>query len=530
MRRTARLQNSILMGSAVMFVAVAVDDLRAANAAENVAGLRVQLEGGVIVDSGKDDGTTAPIAAAGTYDPPLVGAAKKAQWGELRALLEQGAEVNEREGDGATALHWASYWDDLESADLLIRAGADVNAANDLGATPLWLTAENGSVAMARRLLDAGADPNATLLLGETVVMTAAGSGSADLVELLVSKGADVNARAARGQTALLWAASERHSAVVEVLLAHRADLRARSDVWPQLWQTTEGQHVPPDHRVWIQEGGYTPFLFAARVGDLASAKLLVASGADVNDEAASGKSATILAIESVRDFDGYLPQPAGAGAIGGGQVPLHAEPPSDGSELVEFLLEYDADPNAAAAGYTALHVAILRGNERAVSALLAHGADPNAILTTGTPQRRYAYDFFFDTAFVGATPFWLAARFRQPNVMRLLVEYGGDPQFEHYVDYLEAETGAAGWIRLTEGATTALMAAVGMPRGQGFAYRQPVNAVEAEALTLEAVKVAVELGVHVNAVNANGRTALDAVTALGYDSVVEFLIENGAD
>ena len=77
----------------------------------------------------------------------------------MRALLKQGANVNAADGDGTTALHWASYRDDLESADLLIRAGANVNAANDLGATPLWAASLNGSAAMVRRLLQAGAEP-----------------------------------------------------------------------------------------------------------------------------------------------------------------------------------------------------------------------------------------------------------------------------------------------------------------------------------------------------------------------------------
>lgn len=85
------------------------------------------------------------------------------------------------------------------------------------------------------------------------------------------------------------------------------------------------------------------------------------------------------------------------------------------------------------------------------------------------------------------------------------------------------------GWRRVTAGATTVLMAAVGMPRGRGFPYRQPEDPAEREALTLECARVAVELGVDVNAADADGRTALGAAVVLGYDSVVEFLIEVGA-
>src|SRR5262245_3362287 len=87
--------------------------------------------------------------------PPLSHAANSGDKGTLRSLLQQGANVNATEGDGSTALHWASYRDDLEAVDLLIRAGAKVNIANDLGVTPLWTACQNGSETMARRLLAA---------------------------------------------------------------------------------------------------------------------------------------------------------------------------------------------------------------------------------------------------------------------------------------------------------------------------------------------------------------------------------------
>src|SRR5438876_11503664 len=83
---------------------------------------------------------------------PLIDAAKNVDREAVRSLLKQGTNVNASEPDGTTALHWASYRDDLESADLLIRAGAKVNAANDLGATPLWAACQNGSEALVRGL------------------------------------------------------------------------------------------------------------------------------------------------------------------------------------------------------------------------------------------------------------------------------------------------------------------------------------------------------------------------------------------
>jgi ankyrin repeat protein len=162
-----------------------------------------------------------------------------------------------------------------------------------------------------------------------------------------------------------------------------------------------------------------------------------------------------------------------------------------------------------------------MRRDEKMVSALLGHGADPNAPLRTWTPTRRASKDFNFHPALVGATPFWLAARFSAPNLMRFLVKHGADPLFVHHAEYYAGEPAE----RRTE-VTTTLMAAAGM--GGGTAWVQPDRG-EREALTLEAVKVAVELGVDVNAATADGRTALDAATALRYHTVVKFLVEKGA-
>ena len=174
-------------------------------------------------------------ATAAAETSPLITAARNSDLAAVRALVQQKADVKAAEGDGATALHWASYRDQLEIADVLLRAGADANAANDLGATPLWLAAQNRSAAMTRRLLQAGANPNKALVAGETPLMVAARAGSAEVVELLAAKGANVNAHATRGQTALMWAVAQKHPAVVKVLIARGADVHARSDAWSQV-------------------------------------------------------------------------------------------------------------------------------------------------------------------------------------------------------------------------------------------------------------------------------------------------------
>jgi ankyrin repeat protein len=396
------------------------------------------------------------------------------------------------EPDGTTALHHASYEDDLEHADALIRGGADVNAANDLGVTPLWLAAQNGSEPMARRLLAAGANPNLALTSGETPVMVAARSGHAAVVEQLIAKGANVNAHGARKQTALMWAVSQKHPDVVKVLLAHGADLSLRSEKWSQVYAVPPHGYMPYNRD--IPSGDETALLFAARVGDLESARLLVAAGANVNDADAWGVSAVTLAAHS-----GF-------------------------ADVVDLLLDKGADANAMKAGFAPLHEAIMRRDEKMAASLLDHGANANAPLLTWTPTRRSSDDWNFAPELVGATPFWLAARFTEARVMAMLVKHGADPLFVQHGDRMVEGRGEAFQHRYDT--TTALMAATGMGGGKAWV---PLAARDRQAAVLDAVKLAVEFGIDVNAANNDGRTALDGAQTLKFESVIAFLKEHGA-
>ena len=344
-----------------------------------------------------------------------------------------------------------------------------------------------GSATMVARLLAAGANPNLALLAGETPVMVASRSGSTTVVEQLIAKGANVNAHGTRGQTALMWAAAQEHPDVVKVLLVHGAQIHARTDVWSEMMAVPPHGYLPYNRM--IPHGGDTALMFAARGGDLESAKVLVEAGANVNDADAWGVSATTLAAHS-----GF-------------------------TTLVEFLLDKGASPNAPA-DFTALHCAIMRRDEPTVTALLNHGADPNTPIKNWTPTRRSSHDYNFGPELVGATPFWLAARFLQPNVMRLLVKHGADPKVVHHATYV-----TGGLYKEKKEAITALMAAAGPGLGDVW-VDAPKN--QREALALEAVRLAVELGVDVNAANVDGRTALDAAKASKYDAVVSFLLEKG--
>jgi uncharacterized protein len=392
-------------------------------------------------------------------------------------------------GDGSTPLHWAAYRDEHAKVEQLIRAGANVNAANDVGATPLWAASMNGSAAIVKRLLEAGANPNAPLLSGETPLMAASRAGNAAAVEALLAKGANTDARGPRGQTALMWAVAQKHADVVKLLLAGRADVHARTEKWSQMMAVPP--HGLPEFNRMIPHGEETALIFAARVGDAASAALLVASGANVNDHDAWGVSATTMAA-----FAGH-------------------------GEIARYLLDKGADPNVDTAGFTALHCAIMRRDAQTVAALLAHGADPNAAVKTWTPTRRSSDDYHFMPALVGATPYWLAARFTQPDVMRLLAKHGADPKVIHESNYVQGE----GYQRRKE-RTTAVMAALGMGAGTAWV---PVDRNDRDALILETVKVAVDLGADVTFAALDGRTALDSAKAQKYEAVAAFLQERGA-
>lgn len=466
------------------------------------------------------------LIGAGRVDDPLVDAAKGGDREALRALLSEGAEVNAQTADGSTALLWASYRDDLESAELLIRAGADPNLSNDLGATPIWAAGRNGSASMARALLEAGADPDAPLLLGETPLITASRTGNPEVVRMLLERGAEVNAQGARGQTSLMFAAAQRHPEVVQVLLQHGADVHATSDVWNQLM--AQAPHAHPEHQAWIQHGGNTALMFAARVGDLESAQHLVAAGADVN--APSGWGLTPLAIAAYADFgEQFLIREQTTRQF----VYFDRDQilPGRFAELVEFLLEQGADPNAGSHRFTPLIAAVLHQNERTVELLLAHGADPNLPVGDFLPhQRGSTTDFYLHKASVGATPLWLAARFGTPAIVRQLLERGADARFVHHGVFHDGGSGGNLAPRQEE-ITTTLMAALKMGTGRAW------TVLEAdEAMVLESVRLLVEAGAEVNSVGSalnrgvrGARTALEAAIALEFGSVAAFLLEQGA-
>ena len=439
----------------------------------------------------------ASVAAQGAAGDAqrLVDAIQSQDVEAVRALLKQKLDVNAPLADGSTALHWAVQRDDLAIADLLIRAGARAKVANDLGATPLHLACVNRNGAMVQRLLKAGGDPNATLERGATVLMECARSGDVTSVRALLANGASVNDNEPlHHQTALMWAAAQQHPQVVEALIEAGADINARSRTYTQIVVGESTQRAGREELNYVTlRGGSSPLLFAARSGSVESVKLLLAAGADVHDALPDGTSALIVAAHS-----------------GHGKV-------------ASLLLDQGADPNNTDNGYAALHAAVLRSDVDLVKTLLARGANPNIQLTKGTPIRRQTTDYNLPKTLIGASPYWLAARFLEPDLVKALAAAGADKK-----------------AKLPDG-TTALMAAAGVGAvagGAGIADqgtdRRGVQLIdggrfESEARVLETVTAVLSEDADVNAANDSGDTALHGAAAQLLPAVVQLLVDKGA-
>jgi ankyrin repeat protein len=434
-------------------------------------------------------------STAGAASSPMADAAMKQNRDAVRSLLRQKTDVNAPQVDGTTALHWAVRLDDLDTADLLIRAGAKVSIANREGVTPLQLAALNGNAAMIEKLVKAGADPNAPLTpSGDTALMLASRTGTADAIKVLLETGANVNAKETwGGTTALMAAAAERHPAAVKMLIDRGADVSARSNfVTAANGRGFEGRTPSaPQPGQAVEEfasGWLTPLMFAAREGDVESARLLLGAGADVNAIAGDGKDALGLAI-----FNGNY-------------------------DLASFLIDSKSNVNKAdTQGFTPLFWAVDRRNMETapnfpwmvtadplplVRKLLDAGANPNA-LVNNTPRARMRAG---SPRIVFATPLMRAAFSGDLDLTKLLLSKGADPAI------------------VSKDYETMVEAAAGLGFIQGYSKGRPA------AERLEVVKLLVGLGADVNAADDYGITPLMAAANMGEVSIIQYLVDRGAD
>ncbi|KAI9856806.1 MAG: hypothetical protein M1813_008743 [Trichoglossum hirsutum] len=172
----------------------------------------------------------------------------KAAWAgnetAMRQLLENGAEMETRDGDGRTALHLAARGGHDAVVRLLVGGGANLAARDGLGWTALHEAAASGHETVVRLLAEKGADVRAVERGGRTALHEAAEGGHEVAARLLVENGADVAAKNRLGRTALHEAAKSGHQAVVRLLVENGADITAKDYLgWTALNRAAEGGH-----------------------------------------------------------------------------------------------------------------------------------------------------------------------------------------------------------------------------------------------------------------------------------------------
>ncbi len=155
----------------------------------------------------------------------LMAAAKSGDSERMRALLEQGDDVNQPNRNGGTAIMYAVLSGEVKPVSLLLEHQAHVDAVAKNGWTPLMIAAVKGYVEIARLLLKHGAEPNRADVYAWTPLMRAVYEQRPRMVRLLVDNGrTDVNRAGENGVTALHLAVARGDAATVKLLLSRDAD------------------------------------------------------------------------------------------------------------------------------------------------------------------------------------------------------------------------------------------------------------------------------------------------------------------
>lgn len=534
-----------------------------------------RLSGGLFI-------TALLSSAAG--DTRLADVSQQDDVAAVSSLLSQKADVNEAQGDGMTALHWAASNDDLKLVRMLLAAGASVKAETRIGGvTPLFLACKNGDAAMVEALLSAGAsatDPDAH---GTTPLMIAAAAGRADAVKVLLDHGADANAKeTAHGQTALMFAAAYDRGDAIKMLMSHGADAKITSkavdpgcgsifDVDGCAETDENGDPVDENGKV-IQK-------------DKESDKDKAAKPPSDGKPAAPDKSAEVAQLqEQVQKLSAEVdelkkhsgdkhknPKDAsaekaaadakkkkerkGATVMGGMTALLFAA--RDGQmDAARALVEAGADVNDVGAGekLTPMVMAISNGHYDLAKYLLDHGADPKLASDSGLTALYATIDMQWAPYAWYPQPITAQEKTSYLDLMKALLEHGADPNARikkkiwfralpddsGWVDTAGAtafwraaqsddlaamrllvEHGANPWIATKEG-DTPLMVAVGLGWALNFSRSAPDS-------WMAAAKYCIDLDADVNAVDDKGYTALDGASFRGDNAMIEFLVKSGA-
>jgi ankyrin len=497
-------------------------------AATTLAALTPAVVSGQSVPATARATTNEPVvlapSVADTAASALATAAARGDLQRVRELLDSGTkDVDAPDSDGTPALHWIVRLGDADLAARLLAAGAKVDGADRHGVTPLQVAIGEGNARAVRLLLDAGADASKVDEAGEPPLLLAARVGEPEVARLLLAHGAAVDARdRSFGQTALMVAVREGHPELAKRLLDAGADPNARTqaEAPPRFippsespkglskgigivragWPDDRGKRFPA-------AGSKTPLLYAARAGDLASTKILVEHGAQLELADGNGVTPLLEAILNANTFrvkregrtehlavaNTLLDAGAGVNAMDWyGETPLWA---------TVDLRNLELGPGDKKTGVRDEALAL-------IGRLLDAGANPNARTKEFPHERRYITSVVGSVAWVdltGQTPFLRAAAAGDLAAMRLLLAHGADPNIA------------------TAAGTTPLMVAAGVNWAVDETFDEGPDAL------LEAVKLTHELGNDVNAVNSMGIGAIHGAANRGANDVIRYLVANGA-
>jgi uncharacterized protein len=520
-------------------------------------------------------GTGAMTGAAGRSD--VADAVMKGDRAALRALIQQKADVSAPQIDGATALHWAVYRDDLESADLLIAAGARVDAANREAFTPLIMAAIYGNAPMIEKLLKARADVKQRLPNGETTVMLAARNGNPQAIKLLAAAGADVNAKEnLRGTTALMWAAEQQHPAAVKMLLELGADPLARSGP-----AGLPRNYMAPRVNTAAVKDAQRRYAAAIAAGRTYEQQLEyeVAQGAKISIGFRGVFNARRTDLSGPPAAEATATPPANAGVA---PAPPAAEPPPEATDDTDVVVA--GLVGTGGGGLTALVFAAREGDRESAKHLLDAGANVNQTteygwtpLLTATNNRHYQLAQYLierganpNVANKGGwTPLYLATDNRnieggdypvpKPDLdhlqfIRFLLDHDADPNARARDNTLTRtiftmqwfyEAGATPFIRAAQSSDTALMRLLldygadpfmvsdngdsALTACGGIGWVEGVTYERSARENFDAMRMLLDLGLDPNWANREGRTALMGAALKGRDDVVTMLVARGA-
>ena len=523
------------------------------------------------------------FAGATPYESLVADAAQEGDLEAVRALLQQGADPNAAQPDGLTGLHWAALNDEFGIAEILLYAGATVSPVTRVGGyTPLHLASQSGHGVVARVLLEAGADANAYTTTGVSSLHFAAQADAAEAIIALIEHGAEVDARDTfSNRTPLMFAAYRGAVEATEALVRADADMSATTAVKdyveisaaastdrarrnrivaaaeppeprPERQQARGGggnnsQRAPcvapglPEIRSSTeqigQQGGFAALHFAAREGHIEAARLLLGSGADV-DQVTAGDQSTALVVAAI----------------------------NGNYDLARTLLEADADPNLLSDDgvgplFATLNIEwslrtwypqpqAFRQQQTSyldlMELLLDAGADPNEQTQTHIWYAAYNAGRM-GVDFTGATPFWRAAYAADVAAMRLLADNGADPNIwtqnlactrepvdpdvpSNPVNDEPDPDDPSGLPRIPHGgpAVHAIHAASGVGFGTS---RVAQTHRSAPGGWLSSMKYLIEeLGVDPNLRDKDGLTALHNAAARGDNETILYLVSRGAD